>query len=128
MQYPADSETLFADSETFPAGSKALPAGCKAFPAGSESLPASSEALLACLEALPTGFKALPAGFEALPTGSELKQKQEKQRKPPCGNAIGHRPLRGHCSLTTKLTEYFTSKKLIRWHREPLTMKRFCDC
>ena len=49
---------------------------------------------------LPTGSKALPAGSEALLTGSELKQKQEKWRKPPCGDAIGHRPLRGRCPKT----------------------------
>ena len=111
-----------APSEALLAGSEALPAVSKAHPSGSKTLAASSEALLAYLETLPTGSKALPAGSEALLTGSELKQKREKQRKPPCGDAIGHRPLRGRCPLTTKLTDLLTSKKLIRGHREPLTM------
>ena len=96
---------LSAGSEALLAGSEAFPAGFKAHPSGSETLPASSEALLAYSEALPTGSKALLAGSEALPTGSELRQKREKWRKPPCCDAIGHRPLRGCCPLTRKLTE-----------------------
>ena len=88
-----------------PASSEALLAYLGALPAGSEALPAGSEALLAYSEALPTGYKALLAGSEAFPIGSELKQKQEKWRKPPSGDAIGHRPLRGRCPLTKKLTE-----------------------
>ena len=85
--------------------SKALPAGSEALQAGSEVLPAGSEAL-------PAGSEALPAGSEALPA----------EKISLCGDAIGHRPLRGRCPLTTKLTEKLTSKKLIWGHREPLTM------
>ena len=47
---------------------------------------------------------------------------REMEKISLCGDAIGHRPLRGRCPLTTKLTELLTSKKLIRGHREPLTM------
>ena len=54
---------------------------------------------------------------------TETKTKTRKTEKISLyGDAIGHRPLRGRCPLTTKLTELLTSKKLIRGHREPLTM------
>ena len=73
-----ESGALLPCSDSLPAGSRALPAGERVIPAGSE---------------------ALPAGFRALPAGS----------KPPpvllCGGTIGHRPLRGRCPLTTKLTK-----------------------
>ena len=82
----ASSEALLAGSEALLAGSEALLAGSKAHQAGSETLPASS--------------MAHPAGSEAL-----LAEKISL-----CGDAIGHRPLRGRCPLTTKLTEKFTSK------------------
>ena len=61
-------------------------------------------------KALPAGSEALPAGSEALPAGSEALPAEKISL---CGDAIGHRPLRGRCPLTTKLTEKLTSKKLI---------------
>ena len=70
----------------------------------------------------PAGSEALPAGSEALLAGSGQRKTRKMEKIPLCGDAIGHRPLRGRCPLTTKLTEKLTSKKLIRGHREPLTM------
>ena len=55
---------------------------------------------------LPPGFGALPAGSEALPAGSKahpagskaIQNENEKTEKISlCGDAIGHRPLRGRC-------------------------------
>ena len=72
-------------------------------------------------------WEGLRARWEAPGGGGQTETKKTKKTKktekiPLRGDAIGHRPLRGRCPLTTKLTEKLTSKKLIRGHREPLTM------
>ena len=74
----------------------------KAQPAGSEAHPAPSENLPAGPEAHPVLFKTLLAFPEALHTASAAHF--------VCGN--GHRPLRGRCPLTTKLTLNSTLMKL----------------
>ena len=64
----------------------------------------------------------LPILQDFVPYRGRCPKTRKTEKIPLCGDAIGHRPLRGRCPLTTKLTEKLTSKKLIRGHREPLTM------
>ena len=49
---------------------------------------------------LPPGFGALPASFRALPAGSEALPAEKISL---CGDAIGHRPLRGRCPNSGKV-------------------------
>ena len=96
-----------------PAGSRALPAGSRALLAGCQALSAGFRAHLACSEILPAGSRALPTGSRVLPAGSEDLPAGSRAlpagSKPPlallCGGTIGHRPLRGRCPLTIKLTD-----------------------
>ena len=88
-----------------------------------EGLRASWEDLRAGGEGPEASREGPKARWESPGGGTDGNNENEKTEKISlCGDAIGHRPLRGRCPLTTKLTEKLTSKKLIRGHREPLTM------
>ena len=87
-----------------------------------EGLRASWEGPKASWEGPKASWEALRASWEAPGGGRTDGRKTKTEKISLCGDAIGHRPLRGRCPLTTKLTEKLTSKILIRGHREPLTM------